>query len=354
MVFSVNTIKESLDKELPKYDNTTDEEVNFLSDLLSMQLAESLEFENMITKEELLSEVSLINFKLDTDALKYIGDKISKFDITSIFSRIFDFFVEAIERLVKAFGSFLLNFVNKDAQLAGFKDKIFKFRGSIRYTKPYYDYRNLDMDTSKTTYQIEMEKEYRGLIDNLITLGSCKDNTTLLQTMQEIKRETENIQSDMDSLRGRVVSQSSISEEDFEEALFEYFRGARHDERVSMFSKNIDSARIQQAYKDYYKAKEQRHIVQRDSSKLKIEAAKQKAAIRTINLNKYISVNYINDSQIIMLYNHIVNNKCRRVKAICDIYSQLFAAKLTALADYNRTNKEILLLVCKEITREGE
>lgn len=350
MVFSVNTIKESQFRLFPMQEEI-ETPTDYFTQLLTMQLEESISFNSMLEKEVALSE-AIVDFRLDK-VLDYAGQKIKTMDITAIFARIFDFFIEAIDRLVKAFGAFLLNFINKDAQLAMYKDKLFKFRGSIRFNKAYYDYRNLDIDTSKTTYQIELEKEYRDLIADLNNLSGCKDNTTIIEMMKNIRDKSELVSSDMDSLRGRVVGKNSVSEEDFADALFEYFRGQRYEKGVGFFDKNIDATRIQQAYKDYFKAGEQKRIVQRDSSKLKMEAARQKALIRTTNINKYVSTNLTEKMEIIGIYNNIVNNKCKRVKTICDIYSQLFAAKLEALADYTKTNKEILLLVCKEIAKEG-
>ena len=350
MVFSVDTIKESQNNSFP-IQEVVEEPTDYITQLLTMQLEEAISFNAMLEKEVALSE-AIVDFRLDK-VLDYAGEKIKTMDITSIFAKIFDFFIEAIERLVKAFGSFLLNFVNKDAQLALYKDKLFKFRGSIRFNKAYYEYRNLDMDTSKTTYQIELEKEYRDLISDLNNLSGCKDNTTIIEMMKNIKDKSELISSDMDYLRGRIVGKKSVSEDDFANELFEYFRGQRYEKGVGFFDKNIDSSRVQQAYKDYFKAGEQKRIVHRDSSKLKMEAARQKALIRTTNINKYVSAGLAEKMEIIGIYNNIVYNKCKRVKTICDIYSQLFAAKLEALADYTKTNKEILLLACKEIAKEG-
>ena len=67
--------------------------------------------------------------------------------------------------------------------------------------------------------------------------------------------------------------------------------------------------------------------------KTKMTATAQKAKIRTINPNKYLSEGMKMNPQILGMYNNIVVNSCRTVKAICDTYVMLFSAKLDALKE---------------------
>ena len=349
MVFSIDTIKESKENLLFTENNAVEEYSSYFDQTLALLMQEDIEF-NSLLSSEVLSEGILSDI-----IIKAASEKLKTIDYGAIFAKIFDWFIEAIERLVSSFGAFLLNFVNKDAQLKGFKSKLMKLRGPVRYTKSYYEYQNLDISTSYTTYQAEIEKEYNDLVNRLQLLGSCKNNTDIAAMMSEIKVDL-NDDTYLDMARARVLgSNVPITEAEYANALFVYFRGSATpiDPMARMFEKNIDGNRVHQAAEQYFNSRAQEAKIRRDQAVLKAEALKEKVKLRTLNPNNYLSGNMKMESEARQLYNSIVGLKCRRVKAVCDIYRLLFSAKIDALRDYTLMNKEILLEACKEIVREG-
>lgn len=352
-VFSVNTIKESKTKDIstPSEFGSIDIYGSFFEQSLDLILDETKTFETLLCKEISVSEGFIGDLIID-----YAKNKIKMIDPTEIFSNIFDWFISAFEKLGKSFCAFLLNFVNRDAQLSLYKKKLGLYRGSVRYTKPYFEYRNLEYDSSYTSYKIEVENVYNNLNKKLLELSDAKSLTDVSTMVERIKDNSEYNEEYISELRGKVLGLNKlVSMEEYPDALFNYYRTSELpvSKRVGMFEKNIDGNRIRQAYNAYYSASKQESSINKDIMKTKLTATAQKAKIRTINPNKYLSDGMKMNPQILGIYNNIVVNSCRTVKAICDVYVMLFSAKLDALKEYNITNREILLLAIKQIVKEG-
>ena len=345
MVFSVDTVLDSQNK------------------ISSTMLNEEIMVEKSSLDEALeiiAHENEKFNSLFEGCITEGIMDKISQFDFSTVLSKIFDLFISAIGRLAGSFGAFLLNFVNKDAQLKLFKSKLANYRGSVRYTKPYYTYTHIKPDTMHAV-------EYKRLIGEVYSNFTTDFTNTMSRytSPDELISAMENKMSEglgsidspnMNHIRATLVDSSdNITSAQYRDELFKYFRNGevnRTEPTVKMLEKNIDGTRIGVAYNDYCTINSQISAINRESSRYKAEATAAKTRIRTFNPFGSLNKSAVN-SQVVVTYNRLVSANCREIRNICDAFTIYFAAKIDALKEYNRTNKEILLLACKQMTRES-
>ena len=353
MVFSIDTIRDSQTKTLNN--NTIEESIDYENHSwfitsLSMVLEESVEFDKMINVSEGIGDLIV---GAAANALKKTLKAISPYEILG---KIFDWFVNSLATLGRHFEAFLLNFLNNDIELSAFKKKLENYRGDIRYDKPYYEYRNLDISTSYTTYETEIEKEYDSLISDLENLRYMKSNVEVAEYIDNMSQMNQFEEADIEAMRGRVLGLNRpVTKENYADELFLFFRTTSSpiDSRLRFGEKNISGQRVHEAYKSYYNSSSQKMEIRRDIIKMKLGAMKEKAKVKTVKPTDFISDNSLMDNSIVRIYNNIVTNKCKKIQAICDVYVTMFAAKLDAVKEYNITNKNILLEACKQITREG-
>lgn len=345
MVFSTKTIEDSNLRKIPALETGyVSEYSSYLEESLNMIVQESEEFNKLMLQEGLLGDLVV---KAAKGALQLINPE-------EILGKIFDWFVSCLERLGGSFRAFLLNFVNDSAELAMFKKKLANFRGQVRYTKEYFVYKNMDLDTSRTTYQIEVESQYNELVNSLQELSTCRDNTSVEEFINQLSEKDQYDISDMDDLRGRVTgTYGRVTKDEFADKVFNYYRTSEtpYQYKAKMFEKNIDGVRVHQAYTAYFTAKDQERIINRDIMKLKMACAKEKAKVRTLNPTNFLPEGLKMNPRAVFAYNSIVKTKILRIKDICEIYTILFSGKLDALKEYNKVNRDILLLACKEIAK---
>lgn len=349
MIFSIDTIKDAQTKKNivseSFYNDTPD---SWFEQTLSMVLDESKIFEYNISSisEGIVGDIIFNKTK----------DKIKTINFETILSKIFEWFVAAINKLFKSFLSFLLNFVNKDAQLKMMKNKLSNFRGSVRYNKDYYIYRNLETDSSYTSYQNEIERVYDSLILSMSYLSNCKSLTDIENFLNKLREDNIYSVDEMNLLRGRVLGKNDpVESSEFARELFKYFRTTELPIKanVGLFEKNIDGNRVYEAYENYFSSSKQEKMIKKDYTKMKFDAEKEKIKLKTLKIGDYIADDLKLSSELKQIYNNIIMDGCRKIKEICNIYSLLFSAKLDALKEYNLMNREILLAACKEIVKEG-
>lgn len=354
MVFSIDTIKESKTRSLPNIETevVNYEDVNWFNMSLQMVLEESVEFNNMIFSTE--GGIGDLIYGAAANAVKNIMKAINPYDILA---KVFDWFVNSLARLGRYFEAFLLNFLNDDIELKAYKKKLEQYRGSVKLNSSYYEYRNLDISTSYTTYEAEIEREYDNLIKDLEELRYMKSSNDVAEYINNMSQLNQYEEADIDAMRGRVLGLNHpVTKENYPDALFSFFRTTETpiDPNLGFFSKdNISGLRVHEAYKAYYQSGTQKAQIRRDIIKMKTGAMKEKAKVRLVNPSDFLSQQASMNSQVVRIYNNIVTNKCKKIQAVCDIYVMLFGAKIDALKEYNITNKKILLEACKKIVREG-
>ncbi len=352
MVFSIDTVKQSLNKPIPAtvtVENSYDS--SFFGITLEMMIEEQREFEtNMININEGLMG------QLAAKAAKRQIDKVKSVDFKELLSKIFDWFISAIEKVQQIFAVGLAKMINKETRIKMFKNKLANFEGEIRYNKKYYDYTNILVDSSYATYQTEISKEYDELIQRLTELKSSNTPMDLADALSSIKNDIEYTSEDLDELRGKILGlNKTVESGEFANALFKYFRNDRsepHNPGLGFSEKNLTSTDVMEAYNNYFAYNKQEKIIDRESRKLKGQALVQKAKVKTINISSYIPDSSKLTLDCVKEYNNIVNIKCRKIKDICDIYRMFYSAKLDALKEYNIKNRDILLAAIDEIVKK--
>ena len=132
----------------------------------------------------------------------------------------------------------LLNFVNKDAQLAAFKNKLANYRGDIRYTKPYYTYTNITPNTMTAV-------EYKRNIDEVYSIFTNALSGDFMSNLSSDEySDLGNINSTkINMIRGHLLGLSDgVSYDNYHDALFRYFRNGemnRSTDKVKMFENDF-------------------------------------------------------------------------------------------------------------------
>lgn len=354
MVFSVDTIKRSKNISLNREtieESINYEDTNWFQMSLEMVLEESVEFDNMICMNEGIGDIIT---GAAADALKKTLKALNPYEILA---KVFDWFINSLATLGRYFEAFLLNFLNDDIELAAFKKRLEQYRKPIRYDKPYFEYRNLSISTSYSTYEADIEKEYDTLIKDLSNLKYMKSNMEIAEYINNMSMMNQYEESDMEIMRGKLLGlNKSVSKDNYADELFLFFRTTSSpiEPKLGWFDKpNMSGERVHEAYKSYYKASDQKMQIRRDIIKMKTGATQEKAKCRTVKPSDFLSENQSMDSSVVRIYNNIVSNKCKKIQAICDMYVTMFAAKLDALKEYNITNKRILLIAAQQMVKEG-
>lgn len=348
MVFSVDTVINSKNTKLSNPLILDESEFDFDKSLFAEALEIISDGQNDFFTEmnELLTNEGI--------ASNMVNNSLKEFDFRTILEKIFDLFVAAIERLGASFCSFLLNFVNDDAELKMYKNKLSMFRGSVHYNKPYYEYKNLGIDTSVALdYKRDIDDVYNEVESSLKSFSNISNKEDLNSAFTNLLS-SYNESDKLSKIRGRLCNQQSVSADDYADSLFSNFRTTDEpiDPRAKFYQKNIKGDRVHLAYKDFFDSSKQISIIKRDQWKFKAQATAEKMRLRTIKASSYFDNDLLYNASNLVAYNRIISYKCKEIKEICNIYVLYYSAKLDAIKQYNRTNKEILLLACKAIAKE--
>lgn len=352
MVFSTDIIKnmnpDSIKRE--KIEAINYEENTLFETALEMILSESIEFNNMI------SSIDYINEMIVGEAKESIDTKAEVINLQDFFCKIFDWFIESITKLSNHFNGFLLNFTSGNKELEDYKKKLSNYNKSIKFTHPYYQYKNLFIESSYTSFENEINKEYDSLISDLEKLKNIKSNMQIVDYVDEMYNRRQNENDEIDSLRGRILGANKmITKELYPDSLFLYFRTTSTPINSELENNNIISSdRIKEAYDSFYKSSSQKMQIRRDYMKMKTSASKINEKYKDIKSKDFLPTLSENNGSVIRIYNNIISYRCKRMKAICEIYTTFFAAKLDAIKEYNFTNKKILLETCTQIVKDGE
>lgn len=342
MVFSMDTVINSKDAKLSTPTVQSDEFNHILSETIDIVMSEQ---ENFIKEME-----DIFNEGFGSDII----NSIKEFDYRSVLSKIFDLFISAIERLGGSFCAFLLNFINKDAQLEAFRWELASFRGNVRYTKPFYEYTNIAADsTISVNYKNDIFALEMGMIADLSKLKLANTSNDLASMLNALEDKYLSYEDFLSKIRGRLTGNSDISADQYDDALFNHFRTTETpiQNKARIFEKNIGPDRIKLAYNNYFGGSKQIQLIKREQWKYKAQATAAKANVTRHALLSGIANKSVITAETLLSYNRIVHARCKEIQEVCNIYVRYFSAKLNALSEFNRVNKELLLLACKEITK---
>lgn len=332
MVFSTQTIIESSNRSFNKKEIKY--QVNpesFFVESLDYILNENKEFNSLMITE---TKSTLINI-----------------DFKKIIKWILDKFMELLDKIWKQFKVVLVDFATDNSVIKKYKKQLETTENDIDFSETRYIYTNLGLNTSYSSLKIELEKEKSNLILALSNFdGSTYKSSTLYENLINMKEELSSDNNYLDIIRGKVVgSNESISKEEFAMKLFNYFR----NDGIEISSGTILAKEIRKTCSDYFDYSKNIKLVEKDKSDMKSYSNKLKSDISSIKIDKILNYEGNLSNEISKVFNEILVIKSQRVKSICDLFLQLFGAKLDAIKDSQTQNTKILLKACKQIIKEG-
>jgi hypothetical protein len=151
-----------------------------------------------------------------------------------------------------------------------------------------------------------------------------------------------------DELRGKIVgSHNPVSGQDFATELYKYFRN--NGNIVS--AGNISPNELKSICDSYFNYTTDMKKVNKDKYDLQDAMKNIEKNIMELKLEDYVKYNITQDAQ--KMFISLLQNKVIRLNLICNLYTQVFSAKLDALKDSYVQNKKILMVASKKIVREG-
>lgn len=347
MVFSTNTLLLTKEKAFPiKEDYRTNnlESFSFFIEALNM-ISEEQKIIHSIFAESYNNEVICNEGKIATSLLIMA---IKKIDFKKIITNIMKRFVDLLERLWNSFHARLLDFLGDNNVIKHYKSKIMSIDSPVEFDEDRFIFTNLGLSTSYTSFKNELEKEYNSLVLNLSKFADFKTYEGLFKDIQSMKDNMDLSDNFFDELRGKIVgSYNSVSREEFGTELYNYFRNNGN----VIPAGNISPQEIKMACNSYFDYSKDIKRIKKDKSDLKEAAKRIEKDILNVNLENYVKENIPDDAQ--KMFISLLQDKAKRVNLICNIYIQVFSAKLDATKDAFVQYKKMLMVASKKIVKEG-
>lgn len=348
MVFSTNTIMNT--KSAAPFEKIEEkvvsEDHSFFLESLNLLAEENKQF-FLAMSRNCTSEV--IN---EGVAGTIIRMALKQIDPIQIILNILNGFIKLIEKIWRNFEALLLDLCNRDHVIKGFKKKLESIDYNIQYMKERSVYTNLDSSTSRTTYKIELEKEYSTLIEAISVFNQYNTYEKLFIEIDNLKRDIDMSENYFDQVRGRVISGSNyvdmVSKSDYPGELYKFYRNNGNKLASGTV---ITSNEIKSIIDDYLNNKDIKKT-KRDIEGLKRDSKDIQKRIKNINIESYIN-DSIDSKEVANVFISVLQNKCEHVKQLCDIFVMSLSAKLDAIKEKQIQNREVLYTICKTITKEG-
>lgn len=344
MVFSTNTILSSRERSF----STVKEEAIVNNNSLFIETLQVLMYENIQFQISMNnSGIDSLNENINaTDILKSI---IKKIDFKKIVINILKKFVDLLDKLGKELEVFLANFVNKNTVIKHYKNKLQNFEKEVNYSDTRYIYTNLGLNTSYTTYKSELDKEFSTLILDLSELSKYKTYEEFYNAINNITSECETTENYLNELRGETLGSSNpITKENFPKEAFNYFRNGG----IEIGQSKILPAEVRKACNEYFEYSKNVKMIQKDKSDMKSASERTQKNINGLKIEDFVKDSLPPEAGT--YFANLLNNKCIRIKELCEIYIQLFSIKLDAVKEAHEQNSKVLFEACKLIIREGE
>lgn len=341
MIYSIGSIKDARSKSIPIIDKEDNHEISsFFFESLNIILTETSTFQTCLI--ETYSD-NIIQEGFTIDLFK---KALSKIDFKKIFKKIIEMFLNALDKLGKEFTAMLLNLFNQKDVIKHYKKELENIEIVIRYSEERYRYSNLGLNTSYTNLKSELEKEFSSTVLDLTKLGKFKEKD-IISEIERMKSDINMTEEYYDTLRGKIVSsRNPVEKSDFAKELFKYFRFGG----FQIAAGEVTPKEIREILDNYMNYSKSIKLVKKDQSDMKSYAKKLESDINNIKLEDYIKENI--SPEIQKLFLAVLQNKTIRVKEICNLFLQLFAAKLDAIKESYVTDAKILITACKAIVKE--
>lgn len=343
MVFSTQTILSSKNNSISikENDNIIYKDHSFFLEAIEYILKDHKEFQtNMIC--------SYSNNTINESGSDILKSALGKIEPKKILNKVLEKFIEILEKLWNKFKSFMINFFNKDRTINKYKKELETFENTIYFQNDRYIYTNLGMNTSYTTFKSNIEKEFSTLILKLSTFRDFKSYDQLYNELEIMKQDINSNNEYFENMRGNILgSRNSIKKEEFATELFNYYR----NNGSYIPAGKISPQEVRTACKNYFNYNTLMKSVEKDKNDMLTESRKIQKEISKIKLENFVKVNISEDDQRVFV--KILSDKSFKIKQVCDIYLQVFSAKLDAVKESNIQYTKILLEACKNIVKEG-
>lgn len=343
MVFSINNL--NIDKS-----NTPKTFINKTEQIYSENSSIFFEMLDMISQEnkQFYSSFNNIFSVKEGYGTEFLKNTISKIDFKKILNKLLTSFVDLLNKAWDNIHAFLLNLFGNKQVIAMYKDKLKNVNIGIDFEETRYIYTNLGMNTSYTSFRNELEKEFSNLILDLSKFRSFSTREEVILNIQKIKDDISSQTDYYDILRGRILGKRDvIQKEQFTTELFKYFRNDSVEYKNRIEPKEINM--ISERYFNYQKTIKE---IERDKSDMIKASKKLQRDINSISLESYTDVVY--PDLVNNIFVDILSDKSKRINETCNLYLQLFAAKLDAVKERYIQDQKILVKVIKETIREGQ
>ena len=340
MIYSVDILKESLNNSVNIKERKVEESIEntcFFIQSLDIIREDNINFYKCIS--------SYISEGFVKDTIKFT---INKIDPKKILHTILEKFMEALNNLWNKFYSLLMNFLGKDNMIKKYRKQLENMEYSVDYSEPRFIYTNLGQSTSYTSYKNEIEKEFSSLIRELSNFNDYSSIQQIYSSIENMKNDIDMTTSYYDGIRRDIVGNCNVvSKEQFVAELFNFFRNGGQKIDSSKLTPN----EIRTACVRYFNYKIDLSLVKRDKeSMIKTSKSVQKD-IMDINIEKYVNIEL--PEEAIKMFYSVIENKASRVNALCNIYLQVFGAKLDAVKESYIQYRNILFAAVKQLAKEG-
>lgn len=283
-------------------------------------------------------------------------------DFVSTVKKIIDKFLEFIKSIFKRFVAQLNKIVGSEKYIIKHQDEFKKFginhqfdMSIFTYTieddkpslKAYDDYKT-DIDSLYTDYNRNMEELKQGTVDN------TKDYTNL--ALKKIYQNTIDMHNEdwYDSFRGKVIGKGyGVSKSEYANELFELFRNGESSKENHKIDRTIVDNSLRE-FKDYTKTVNR---IEKNRKTLEREYNNIKKNISDIKDNKIVSADNsieLKTSDARTTAEMFYKAKANQIESMCNIHVLAFTAKLDAVKEQYKQNKDILYRALKKVYKGGD
>lgn len=339
MIYSTDSLKSEYKDIFNKKKNIDD--ISLYTECLTYI---SEEDEKLISSGMLFNEANLLG-----KTLNFITKKIS---VENIIQNIYDNFKKVINIIWPRFTDSMDKFYD-DKEILFYKKEIYNLNYSIYFPESRYNYTNLGVTMSYTTFKNELNKVISEYSSELKKLKENKNTFTKLKTINNIVKDSKKDEEYFNDLRAKILafkgtysSNYGITEEEFPDRLYAYFR----DNGVEIPPTKILPMDIISIYNHYISKDAIIKSLEKEKDSYFDAIKKSKSDIKKIKFEYDKEANILSNFDI--AYLKLINAKNHKLNELCKIYAKFFSAKLDAVKENILQDQKILNHVIKVINGE--
>ena len=345
MVFSINTIESSMNNIFPVNESEyIIDDSSFFESALELNLEGYNLFLHTIWEEKIVGQK--------------VSEEIEAVDPREAIILILKWFMSSYQMLYNKYEIYYRKFKKEIQQYEEYKEHLLRCRDIVRYGKEYYVFRNLDIDTSKTSYKTELQLRFDKLKNHIETIATICHSTPEVNGYEidgyivRLMSEFQNDELEFNVMRGRMTNNKEVTKEEFGASVFSFYRvddsSIDQDQRKPGYIKNIDGVRIQQAAQSLFNLKDQNNLLLNEVTHC------EKWVTATIKSIENYNFMYDVLPENTELHNAVCRDAIFKIKDICQMYILIFAGRLDACRQFNKINKDLIELRIKDMKKEAE